>query len=734
MADKKKVTLEIAVNLVDDEVKKLESELSKIDNKNIDIETTVDKSSLDATKNEADQIDGNSLDMKTSVDNKGLDEVKSKKKDIEEDDINLKIDTTNAMLGLQTIRDGLAGLKASIQEIGQQFNQVMSSAGKYETNLAYLANNMGLDAAKTKMEEINDIVAKLPGDDTAIGGILSSAAARDSSLTKDNLESIAASAADYMAAMSYYGKTATEAQQDMTNYILTGNTAEIERSPILSSHIDKLKQAKTIQERQKVLAEALNEEGWGGMSQADTYNNKLETFNGMLERGRQNLGLIFMQGSKGAMDFLINLDGATGGMIGLTAAAFGFLEPVGQGLISIGQMGQGLKTLGVNGENLRKLGGHLKDIGSSALNAAKGLAEAGKAALVAGANALKSAGMWMAEKIQILASTVAKGAAAIASYALAIAEWLLASPILLIVIAIVALIAILWYLYNTNESVRNAIDGLAQALWGLGESIYGGIAGAIQWLIDGFTWLWETITGLFNGTGAEGINWLTTMIMVLMGPIGWIMLLIQNWDSIGPAVSGALSSMYQNAVNWFNQTGEKIHNFASDLVSSLGSAASNGVSSFASGISNLGQALRDELNGMLDDAANFVGEIGQTMWNAAVNAWNQFLAGLERHSPGIMMREFNAEMTGIIQYAKDTETPLGSAMRDVGNNAVSNFNPNFNLGSGTSGIDGAGTVINNEFNFTFTDFIDDKERLTDLIVKTITDEINWDNNTAGRNV
>lgn len=697
----KEIKVKITTEVEDSKVKSLEKELEKIssDKHNVDIETDNASSKAKSLKSDVDKVD--------------------------DEQLSVKLDTTNAMVGLQSLKDGFNGLKSSIQEIGQAFSQVMSSAGKYETNLAYLANSMGLDSAKTKMQEINDIVAKLPGDDTAIGGILSSAAARDSSLTKDNLESIAASAADYMSAMSYYGKTATEAQQDMTNYILTGNTAELQRSPILSSHIDKLKQATTIQERQKVLAEALNEEGWGGMSQADTYNNKLETFNGMLERGRQNLGLMFMEGSKGAMDFLINLDGATGGMVGLTAAAFGFLQPVGQGLISIGQMGQGLKTLGVNGENLRKLGGHLRDIGSAALNAARGLIEAGRAALVAGANALKSAGMWMAEKIQILASTVAKGAATVASYALAVAEWLLASPILLIVVAIVSLIAILWYLYNTNESVRTTIDGLAQALWSFGEAIWNGIAGAIQWLVDGFTWLWETITGLFTTTGGEGINWLTTMMMVIMGPIGWILLLITHWNQIAPAVSGALSSMYQNAVNWFNQTGERIHSFAADLVGTLSSAAWNAVSSFASGISGIASAIAGELDRAWSTVVSWGQQLIQRFWQIAVDAVNALKRGLGIGSPGYMYYMVEGEVNRIDDLAKNTDMP--SSFTTLGNNMVNNFNPEFGNGAGTSGI------VNN-FSFTFTGFINDEERLTDLIIKTIVDEINWNNTTANRTV
>ena len=53
------------------------------------------------------------------------------------------------------------------------------------------------------------------------------------------------------------------------------------------------------------------------MSQQDTYNNKLETFNGMLERGKYNLGGMFQEGAKWGMDLVMQLDSASGGLVGM---------------------------------------------------------------------------------------------------------------------------------------------------------------------------------------------------------------------------------------------------------------------------------------------------------------------------------------------------------------------------------------------------------------------------------
>jgi len=60
------------------------------------------------------------------------------------------------------------------------------------------------------------------------------------------------------------------------------------------------------------------------------------------------------------------------------------------------------------------------------------------------------------------AHTAIEGARTAATYAATSATWLLniamsANPALIVVLAIVALIAVLWYLFNTNEDVRNAL-------------------------------------------------------------------------------------------------------------------------------------------------------------------------------------------------------------------------------------------------------------------------------------
>ncbi|MDO5827303.1 MAG: hypothetical protein Q4Q19_03475 [Methanobrevibacter sp.] len=319
----------------------------------VEIEIDVDVNNEEAIKKLMDQLEqlkasADEVNVDVKVEDGEVDAAKEKEEELSTtEEVNIEVNETAVQNAIQNISQGFATLKQGASEAGQVLSESLQSAGKQETNFSFLQHALNNDEAlaKEKMESISGIVQTLPGDDTAVQGLLSQAIAKDASLAEDELQKIGVAYADYASAMSFYGKSSIEAQQDMTNYILAGNTAELERSPILASHIDKLKEANTIQQRSQVLQEALNEEHWGGMSQQDTFNNKLETFNGMLERGKYTLGGMFQDGAKGLMDFALKLDDASGGLVGIGLAAAGFASPVSDMVMGVGQMATGLKAI-----------------------------------------------------------------------------------------------------------------------------------------------------------------------------------------------------------------------------------------------------------------------------------------------------------------------------------------------------------------------------------------------------
>ena len=405
----------------DSEVKKLESELASLETEKIDLQLDIETAKLDSAKAEIEDLDGTTIDV--------------------------NVDNISAMEAVDQISQGFDRLKQGASEVGAVMGDVLESAGRMEQTETFLSMNLGADQAKKKLEEIRAVTDKLPGDDVALQNLLSQAALKDASMTTDAFEQMGSSAADYMAAMNNFGKSATETQQDLMNYILAGNTAEIERSPILQAHVDKLKEGNTIQERSKLLQEALNEEGWAGIASQDIYNNKMQQFQDMIERGKMNLGDMFLQGSEGAMDFAMQLDNATGGWVGMAFSVGSFAQPLTDTVFGFGQLATGMKAI--------------KDLGF--IKWLKDLELWSK--LSAAANWLLDASLW-------------------------------ANPVTWVVIAIIALVAILVIAYYKVDWFREMVDNAWASLQQFAGVLVDSVASAINW-----------VSSLFNDfTNQLGLN------------------------------------------------------------------------------------------------------------------------------------------------------------------------------------------------------------------------------------
>ena len=711
-----------ALNKVTDDLAKAEAKVNQMNSNKLFFATETDAvQKLQQAESEVNRLKQQQINLQVQVESYKLDDLQSKKDAIEADEINVQLNNQSAMQGLEQIADGFSRIKSAASQVGQQFGDLLASAGKQETNFKFLENAVGnAETARQKMSEINDIVAKLPGDDTALQGLLSSAVAKDSSLTADNLRSMANSATDYFSAMSYYGKSATEAQQDMTNYLLAGNTAELERSPILQGHIDKLKEATTVQERSKALAEALNAEHWGGMGAMDTYNNKLETFNGMIERGRCTLGGMFQKAAKGGMDFLLKLDESTNGIVGMTIAAAGFASPITDALMGLGQIATGINAIketkiaewagnaknaiGGIGERIRGLDvtskfntlknsliritssakttaislgttlwNGLKTAAGAAKTLASDLLTAGKNALISGANALKAGAMWAIEAGKKAISTAATKAAALAQGLLNAVMAM--NPIMLVVIAITALIAVLGYLYFTNEDVRNAINGLGQSLLGLGGTIYGYLVGAfeylqgawqntVDWFSNGAQIISDTVTGAFNWIGESVTGTLEYLNETWTATVDW---LVSGGQWISDSLTGAftwLNDVWNTVVNAFMT-------YAPLVAQILFVMATGGVGAIILLIANfmgmpnqVGAALQNVINRVV----GFVSNLVSNFTTGASNSVNNFINKIKE-----MPARFKAELDKMIQDAIDFAKRLPEIIASAAGSMVLNW-------------------------------------------------------------
>jgi len=676
MADEKEVTVKIMTEVDDNDVSDLEDRLEELNNNEVEVAVTSDSSEVDNVESSVEDLETeignvNNTPVSPPGDTSGVDSVSE---------------------SVNSLYDGLTAVSAGVSLAGME--QLVDTAG----NINDSWNRLGLTFGSVTDEMKNHINSA--SEATGRAGSTVRGFFNDMGIAGITNTQLLSQAFEALAGQAYKtGSSIESMEQKVKMVVMSGNLGTRQLTAlglriedvgrvmgVSADEASKMFKELSQEDRLRVLTEAMGD----GKQANEEYKNSWQGLKDQI--GKASSALMGVVGDM-ILPFLIPAMQFATQVIGALSEGFKALPPSIKGVI----------------------GGVLAVVmGFLALMTIVGTIRA-----VASAIQLVQTVMGIWNGVTRVASAVQAGLNAI----------MMMNPYVLIALAIIALIAVLVYLYMTCEPVRNAIDGFGQALWGLGEAIYSGIVGAIQWLIDGFTWLWETITGLFTTTSGEGINWLTTMMMVIMGPIGWILLLIQHWNQIGPAVSGALSSMYQSVVNWFNQTGARIHSFASDLVNTLSSSAWNAVSSFTAGISGIASAIADELDRAWNTVVSWGQQLIQRFWQIAVDAVNALKHGLGIGSPGYMYYMIEGEVNRIDDLAKNTDMP--SSFATLGKNMVNEFNPQFGNGAGGNG--GTGGVVNN-FSFTFTGFINDEERLTDLIIKTITDEINWDNTTANRTV
>ena len=631
------------------------------------------------------------------------DQLKQAETEIEQLDgkeINLNLAMTNFSQGIQIAKQGLSELKSNMDEVAQAGMQS-------EQNKAFLEMNLGAEKARDTYQQISDIVASMPGDDNTMRSVLSTAQALGNNLKPQEMKDATATMADYMSASATMGKMATESQQDIMKYLLDGNTAELERGSIVSSQVDKLKEADTFMERQQAMQQVLNDLGYGGLSQQDTMLNKQAEWEGMLYNSQDALSSMWLGAEKGAMDYILQLNDATDGLVGMGIVA---TQMVGGPLIDvatgIGQVATGMKAL--------------KDVGivDTLSKWGSSFVELGKATLTAGYNALKTAGMFVIEKAQVVASAIAKGMATVASWGLAIAEMAVASPILIIVALILILIGVLIYLYNTNEDVRNAINNFGQTLVEVGQMIWDAMVNAVNQVINALQGLWNYIVTM-GGFLPQQVS--LTGNSIIDSIIGFMVFIA--------TLPVQLGVIFVNII-------AKLLGFGDNFVQRMFQTAMNSVSRFMSQISQLPGKLWNELQQMLSAVGRWASTLPQKFWEAGVNAVKSFLSALGIASPGTMQRMLVWEISEMGERVPEESQKLLRNIDTLGTDVVDQFgNPQLSMdyslnsqlaNNQNGGISGAirDLIIN-------VGTVDNEERINE-IVDAVTKALAFDNETAGR--
>lgn len=252
---------------------------------------------------------------------------------------------TSSMDGLGTALTGLLGGFGAMQ-LAQQ---AWTGATQAQFSQAELAIKVGDKAAKQYVATIQDIVAEVPGDDSFMNQILTGSLAAQTNLTGAELKALANGVADYSIKSKAIGKSMIETQQDLKEYITTGNTSQLERDSILKSQLGTLEGQKTVSARIVALNKALAEAGYKGLSQLQVASIKLEEITGKFQSTLTKIGGGFLIIIEPLLDVFLTLDEKTKGLSTTfitIAAALGLIGVAGIALLPVfGEISVALLTL-----------------------------------------------------------------------------------------------------------------------------------------------------------------------------------------------------------------------------------------------------------------------------------------------------------------------------------------------------------------------------------------------------
>lgn len=208
-----------------------------------------------------------------------------------------------------------------------------------------------------------------------------------------------------------------------------------------------------------------------------------------------------------------------------------------------------------------------------------------------------SVGATVASTASRIAHGVASGAAAAATGVLTAAQWLLnaalnANPIGIVIIAIVALVAVLAYLYNKNETIRNAINALWNGLKVLGGYIVSGLMAAWNAVGGALSWIW----GIFVKLGSFIVGTFIAAWVSIRDALSPITSALGNlWTALSMVWSAFSGGQAAQANSTFNQIGNVITALWAVISSALLPVFQN-------------------LYGVLVQVANFIGGFFSAVW------------------------------------------------------------------------------------------------------------------------
>lgn len=533
MADEE-ITIRVTTEVDDEAVTSLQEALEEIaELANIEISVSADSSELDDVQDKIDDIDGFIIGGDVDVDSSSVDELNDK--------LDESVDKSS---DLGATVSGLAATLA-IDEMANTADNVNNSWN--QLSLTFEGTGVSVDTLKVKTNELSQATGRSGSQIRTYFNQMGIAGVTNVNLLSESFENLTG--------RSYQtGRSVEQMEGSVQKMVMTGNAggkmltnlgiSTTDLGKAMGVTKDEAQDAfKNLSETERL--EALNKAMGDGTEANEMYKNSYAglkeqaqiAFAGLMVAVGQSILPVVIpavkalaSGIKTVTDIFKALPAPVTGALGAVLAIISGLAFLG-GVVGIATkairfMWSGINTLGgyvVSAVGkIRNLGTTLSNLRTAITGAITKVKELGLAFLQQAKQVMVSVYAWIAEKVQIIVSTIVKYANMVATYALAAAEFLLASPILIVIAVVIAVIAVFWYLYNTNASVRAGINWLIGVLKQLASIIIGAVKSALTNIINGFNnvkSVLQPLASALSGTLTSAWNTMKNAVNNAISPI-----------------------------------------------------------------------------------------------------------------------------------------------------------------------------------------------------------------------
>ena len=497
MSEQIDIDINVNMNNADD----VDELTSKLEAANAEVERLTDE----LAQVEMGEVDGDAEALEEELANataeaealqSELDNLHVDNSDTEQLDENLKEAETSAN-SLGTALGGLAGMMGVDQMI-EKADKVRTSYNQLE--LTFAGTGVSIDTLKDKSSQLTQATGRSGTQVRDYFNQMGIAGITNVDLLSTSFEN--------MAGRAYQTGTSIEQMEgSVQKMVMTGNagakllsglgisTTDLGKAMGVSAE-EASKAFKELSETDRL--EVLNKAMGDGKEANEMYKN---SYQGLKEQASIAMGGLMSAVGEGTLPYITPLlkgatdivkgftssfkslpgpvKGAVGGIAGFLAVGATVVGTLGL----VGQVGSsvvtGLKSMKSGYDGVRSAMGTAKSM-MDALRNSESITEGVRAALAIATGA---------ETTAEGASAAAKTAATGPTTGLAIAENSLLLPLLLIVGAIIAVVAVMWYLYNTNETVRNGINWLINAVKGFIAGLIPAAKGILTFVTNGVSYI-----------------------------------------------------------------------------------------------------------------------------------------------------------------------------------------------------------------------------------------------------